>query len=111
MYLATTTNDFDRFEKSYLEKIKHVFEAGFSHIDLSLYTVGENDELFIANNWRNNLETIQRYADENGIKFVQAHGPNVNPFGNFQGAVKLTERAIEICSVLGIPNMVVHPGY
>jgi sugar phosphate isomerase/epimerase len=111
MYLATSTCDFDRFEKSYLERIKHVYEAGFSYIDLSLYTVMENDVLLLLENWRENLLPIKKYADENGIKFVQAHGPSVNPFGDFQGSVKLTERAIEICGELGIPNIVVHPGY
>ena len=115
MYLATTTADFNRFENRYVERIRHVFEAGFSYIDLCLDPIKENDELFLAVNRDENIEKIKDYALENGIKFVQAHGPSVNPLGNdtssFVHAVKTTERAIEICGELGIPNIVVHPGY
>ena len=113
MRLATTTGDFDRFCDTYLERIQNVYEAGFRYIDLSLYTPRENDELLISDNWRETVAQIRGYAEENGIAFVQAHGPGFNSMHSpeeFQRGVRLSTRAIQVCAALGIPNMVVHSG-
>ena len=114
MKLVTTTGDFDAYCKTYLEKIRYVYEAGFRYIDLSLYTIKQGDELIDNDDWRINVAAIKAYAAEKGIRFLQAHGPNVNPLAGeeaFEKAVRQTSRAIEICGALGIPNMVVHPGW
>jgi sugar phosphate isomerase/epimerase len=112
--LATTTGDFDRYCDTYLERIQHIYEAGFRYIDLSLYTVKPGEELIDNDNWMQTVESIKAYADEKGMQFVQAHGPNVNPLAGdeaFEEAVRRTVRAIEVCGQLGIPNIVVHPGW
>ena len=114
MKLATSTGDFDLYSNDYLEKVRLVQEAGFRYIDLSLYTVRENDPLILADNWRETAEILKNYAAENGLQFVQSHSPNTNPLGGpeaFETAVFQTIRAIEVCGFLGIPNMVVHPGW
>ncbi|MBQ1950343.1 MAG: sugar phosphate isomerase/epimerase [Clostridia bacterium] len=114
MRLATTTGDFGRFCEEHLDRIKHVHAAGFRCMDLSLYTVREGDELLVLEDWRKTASRIKDYADRNGIEFVQSHGPGLNPLesdASFENAVALTIRAIEVCGELGIPNMVVHPGW
>ncbi len=114
MKLATTTNDFDRFSDSYLEKVKYVTDSGFRHIDLSMYNVKKNDELFYNDNWKKVVEDLVNYAAENGVDFVQAHSPNTNNLDGEEGyreALWKTIRSIEICGMLGIPNIVVHSGY
>lgn len=113
MKLATTTCDFDFFCDSYLERVKRIATAGFKYIDLSLYEIAEEDELLISENWREAAEELKRYAAENGIEFVQCHSPNTNPLaeGELERAIALNKRALEICGVLGIPNMVVHMGW
>ena len=114
MKLVTTTGDFDHYCDTYLERIQHIYEAGFRYIDLSLYTVKPDDALIENDDWMQTIETIRAYADEKGIRFVQAHGPNVNPLAGeeeYELAVRRTIRAIEVCGQLGIPNMVVHPGW
>lgn len=113
MKLATTTGDFDRFSDSYLERTKYVRESGFRYIDLSLYTVTKNDELMVSDSWKEKAYELKEYADSNNIKFVQCHSPDTNPLDEkqFENAVALNIRAIEICGILGIPNMVIHSGW
>lgn len=114
MKLATTTGDFDLYSDDYLEKVQLVQEAGFRYIDLSLYTVRENDPLIIADNWRETAEKLKCYTKEHGLQFVQSHAPNTNALGGekeWEKAVKQTIRAVEVCGYLGIPNLVVHSGW
>lgn len=114
MKLATTTGDFNRVCDNYLDRIKCVFEAGFKYIDLSLYTIKDDDELFYNENWQDEVKRIKEYADENGIRFIQAHSPDTNNLdgeAGYKGALWKTIRSIEICGMLGIPNIVVHSGW
>ena len=114
MKLATTTADFGRYTIDHLQRVKYVEEAGFKYIDLSMYTPRENDGLFFTDDWKKTAEALKSYAEEKGLHYVQAHGPNSNPLKSqedFDYAVEITTRAIEICSYLGIPNMVIHPGW
>lgn len=114
MKLATTTEDFFGECDTHIERVKNVYATGFRCIDLSLYGICEEDELLLNDNWRKNAEEIKKYADIKGLEFVQAHGPGVNPLeseAEFDNSLKLTLRAMEICSYFGITNMVVHAGW
>ncbi len=114
MKLATTTGDFERFCPRVIERIQHIREAGFRFVDLSLYTVKGNEELLESDDWRTYVAEIDAYMKENGMEFVQAHGPNTNPMQSeekFQEDVRLTTRAIMVCGALGIPQMVMHSGW
>lgn len=114
MRLATTTGDFGSYCKTYKERIKHLYEAGFRYIDLSLYTVREEDELLVSADWKENAEHLKAYAEGLGMKFVQAHAPGGNPMckdDKYDVLLKATIRSIEVCGVLGIPNIVVHSGF
>lgn len=114
MKLATTTGDFDRFAKTYQEKIDLVIEAGFRYIDLSMYEISENDELLASDNWIDNAKIIMENTQIKGVQFVQAHSPGGNPLSEnkrtAEELLKATIRSIDVCGVLGIPNIVVHAG-
>lgn len=115
MKLSTTTGDFDRFLKTYQEKINCVCEAGFKYIDLSMYKIEEEDELLMSDEWFDNAKRILENTQRKGAEFVQAHAPGGNPISEdkpmVDKLVKATVRSIDVCGVLGIPNIVVHAGY
>ncbi len=113
MKLATTTCDFDRFLNTYQERITAIVEAGFKYIDLSLYTIYKDDELLVSNNWQDNAKAILEKTKKMGGNFVQAHSPGGNPIAgdsDVQILLDATIRSIDICGILGIPNIVVHAG-
>jgi len=114
MKLATTTGDFSLFCPTYEEKIKHIYEAGFKHIDLGMYTITETNPLFFGDDWQKSANDILEYAKSLGVDFVQAHSPNGNPLVEgepFDILIERTIRSIEVCGMLGIPNNVVHFGW
>lgn len=114
MKLATTTGDFELYCNSYLQRIKNVCDAGFKYVDLSLYSINENDSLLCNDNWKEEVEKIKKFTEKNGVEFVQAHSPDTNFFKSeedYAYALEKTVRSIEICGMLGIKNTVVHSGY
>lgn len=113
MKLATTTGDFDRYLKTYQERIDAVAEAGFKYLDLSLYVIHKDDELLISDHWQDNAKRILENTKAKGLEFVQAHSPGGNPVSGDENAeilLNATIRSIDVCGVLGIPNIVVHAG-
>ncbi len=114
MKLATTTGDFNCFDISLEKKIKLLYEAGFRHIDLSLYEENTLSSRFMQPDWREYTHSLKELAQSLGMDFVQSHSPNVNPLKfdeTWETAVAVTVRSIEICGILGIPNTVVHSGW
>lgn len=112
MILATTTGDF-ACVLDHAERVRLVFGAGFRHLDLSMYDVFPDDPLF-SDGWREYALSLKALAEELGVDFVQAHSPSTNNLAGNEGyadAFWKTERAIEVCGVLGIENLVVHAGW
>lgn len=108
MKLATTTSDFGRFANSYEEIISLIHDAGFRYIDIGIgKKICENE------NWREEAKRIRDYTEKLGMKFIQAHSPGGNPLkcDKQDEVVELTNRSIEICEILGIPQTVVHAGW
>ena len=112
MKIATTTGDFGEYTKDLKKRIDYLHESGFRYIDLSLYGTADMDK-FSGDDWKTYAEEIKQYAADKGMTFVQAHAYGGSPFKDersYEDAVKKTIRGIEVCQVLGIPNIVVHPG-
>ena len=112
MVIATTTNDFGAVN-DYVKRIEYVCEGGFRYVDLCLWAPLRDDPLF-SENWRDHALMLKSLSEEKGFTFVQAHSPCANSCNGEKGfadAVRKSKRAIEICGVLEIPNVVVHPGY
>lgn len=112
MKLATTTGDFARFTPSNFERVKHLYDAGFRYIDLSLYDDLDESSPFLSPDWRDYTARLGEYAASLGMKFVQAHSPGGNPLAESgrQQLLDATIRSVEVCGLLGIPNTVVHAG-
>lgn len=117
MKLASTTGDFDFYCSTYQERVRHLHEAGFRYVDLSMLNVFKEDELLVSDNWRDNVKKLKEYAEGLGVQFVQAHSPEGNPLRStgewakrYEQLISTTLRSIEICGLLGIPNIVVHAG-
>ncbi len=114
MKLATTTGDFDKFNLTYEEKIRLLYNAGFRHIDFNMYEDETLATPLMKSDWREYVNSLKFLAESLGMDFVQAHSPNVNPLkcdDTWDTAVALTIRSIEVCGMLGIPNIVVHSGW
>ena len=113
MKIATTTADFEFFCKTDKERIYELYVAGFRNIDLSMYNFTP-DCVYMQEGWAEEVRNLKNYAENLGMKFVQAHSIGGNPLSEDMEytdfLLKATIRSIEICSALGIKNTVVHPG-
>ena len=69
MILATTTEDFRPFTDNHKERVRLCAEAGFKHIDLSLYTLIKDDPLF-GDGWRAAADELLSYAESLGVPQV-----------------------------------------
>lgn len=59
MKLASTTGDFDFYCSTYQERVRHLHEAGFRYVDLSMLNVFKEDELLVSDNWRDNVKKLK----------------------------------------------------
>lgn len=112
MKLCTTTGDFERFCPDRLDRLRHIREAGFRYVDLSLYSLEGDADLLFSPDYEKKTLALREEAERLGLTFLQAHSPGGNPLAPEQKE-RLTEatvRSIEICSLLDIPNIVVHSG-
>ncbi len=121
MRLATTTADLCH----YIEGCKKDLDAtrkmldyflltGFKYLDYNFYDALSPDSLLMQDDWRANMQKIRAYAEQLGLKFVQAHSAGGNPFvhdDKYPILLDSTIRSIEACAILGIENIVVHPGF
>ena len=114
MKIATTTGDFHNYCRTDEERIRELHRAGFRYIDLSMYTFKPDSE-YMGDGWRSAVDRIRREADELGMTFVQAHSQGGNSLSTDPRHVEFlydaTVRSIEICSLLGVKNTVVHAGH
>lgn len=114
MKLATTTEDFSYYAKTNIQRLELLAEAGFKYVDLNQYTINDNPEIFLSDDWRDNVKKLKEKAERLGLTFVQSHSPGLNPFdekNGYERVVELVKRSIEVCAILGIKNTVLHNGF
>ena len=113
MKIATSTGDFKFYCPTDVERIRELHWAGFRYIDFDMYSF-KPDCVYMQVGWREEVLKLKAVADELGMTFVQAHSQGGNPLDDDEDRVKFltdaTLRSIEICSMLGIENTVVHAG-
>ena len=109
MKLATTTADFGRFVSTHEECLDLIRATGFRCADFSL----GGRRLFSDPNWREEAKKIRDHAERIGVELVQAHSPNDNVLRpeRWERELFLGERSLELCEILGIPQVVMHAGY
>lgn len=100
-------------EKYGMEKaIKYFAEAGFDGLDFSTFHLQNDDSPLLKDDYKEYCLNLKRIADENGIRFVQAHAPfghkdDVSTYFNEFGDRVI--RAMEAAAILGAETIVVHP--
>ena len=107
MLHSTSTGYLER--KYGLERaVEMLIEAGFPAIDISMFNAGY--EVFTTEDYVALAKRLKEKAYKAGVKFIQAHAPFGGGFVKYTTElVPLLPRAFEFCSLLGIPNIVVHP--
>ncbi len=90
-------------------------EAGFEAVDYSFdSSMIKEDGVLYRDDYLEYARNVKALADELGIRFNQAHAPfRFNWHGDEQYykdvIIKALTRTIEMCAVLGIPCVVIHP--
>lgn len=99
--------------KDYFENLELTHRAGFRHFDLAFpgspnYNAGSDIELEVL------VKKLSEIKSKLGIDFVQSHAPGGMPLADDDAArklIELTKDNIRACHKLGIPYLVVHPGF
>ena len=110
MKLAATITNVGRFFNMD-ETLEKLHDIGYRYVDIALGGEGQFSE--DEKEWKKAVANLAEIAAKHGIKFVQAHSPNVKILDETRKEREhfLTYRSVEICDMLGIENVVVHTGY
>ena len=112
MKLATTTEDFALYTDSQIKSLEYIAMSGFKYADYSFCIDGKKRDGVFADNWRDYIEKLKEKCMKLNVEFVQAHAPMGEPLAeNNSQFIADNARCIEVCSMLGIKNLVVHSGY
>ena len=114
MKIATTTRGIQPFLDTPEQVVSVYQNTGFRYLDYYFGNVlKEPNHWLMADDWQATATRIRQAADAVGIRFVQAHAPEVVIRENYTSdkGICATIRAIEACSILGISHMVVHSGF
>lgn len=95
-----------------VEAVRMLKRAGFDAIDWSFFEMTAGHGVFCTDAWKEHALDLKAAADEVGIPFSQAHAPfpssnGVEPYDTL--IVERIVRSMEVCSILGVKNIVVHP--
>ena len=121
MQIAAMTTLFytcrDKTEKiPFVESVRRLKAAGFSHIDLPLQSVAKNENEFCGDDWRARAEELRNEAEKLGVTFIQSHAPfylggtyqHEDEEGNRHFEERLL-RTAEIAKICGVKYAVIHP--
>ena len=102
---------------STLESMDMLYRMGFDRQDLSLNRMMFNESEFNGDDWETLAREVRDRKEKLGITFVQAHLPFrcMNYFDRPQEyhefLTAMTLRAAQICAIVGVEWVVVHPVY
>ena len=112
MILSSSSNTLVR-NFGYFGAIDIMKEADYDAIDLSLFTMTEDDNEFCTDGYRARIAEIRAYAEQKGIFFNQSHTPFrfnwANPNEVEERLIPRTIRALEVSALAGCKIAVVHP--
>ena len=94
------------------ECVRMLARAGFDAIDWSFFEMTEGKGVWCTDGWREHALALRAAADEAGVGFSQAHAPFPSSNGTLpfdEVIVQRIVRSMEVASVLGVKNIVVHP--
>ncbi len=81
--------------------------CGFRHLDLGLdYWTQQADFPFVTDAWERFVWDLSETASSHGVQYTQAHA-----CGDVSCHTELMRRNFEVCRILNVPYLVVHPVY
>ena len=88
-------------------------EAGYDAIDMSLFCMSNDGDIFNSDDYKKRTLEIRDYADKAGLAFNQSHAPFIfnwkNPNEYEERMMPRLIRALEITALLGAKISIVHP--
>ena len=94
------------------ECVSILADAGWDAIDWSFFQMTEPKSVWLEPDWRSRAEKVRALADERGLKIAQAHAPFPSGTGKSERDREIFDlliRSMEVASILGVENIVVHP--
>lgn len=109
--ILSTQNDYLNRKLGIERSTEILKNAGFDAIDYSFFGLVSSDHPLNSERYMFEVEKIQNAAEKYGIGYNQAHAPFTNSWtlDNIDEWLHKVVRSIEIASVLGAKNIVVHP--
>ena len=114
MKIATTTAEIlPHLGTDFVNATRFYKGTGFRYLDFSFYrAVTQPDHPLMRDDWREAIQAVKKFSDEEGFIWVQAHLPACKLIeeGKDEG-LEACLRAIEACGILGIENAVIHSSF
>ncbi len=96
-----------------IEAVRHIAAAGFDAVDFTMFEGYNEHDLFYSCNYEEYAYKLKQTAIESGVFFNQAHAPFPSYRVGDEEYNKKTypklHRSIEICGILGVKNIIIHP--
>ena len=85
--------------------LDRLLKCGFHHLDFAFdYAVQQPDYPFMTDAWEDWAKRLADYAKERGVRYTHAHAD-----GSAASRSTSMLRSFEVCRILGISYLVVHP--
>lgn len=112
MLLSTQTGNLaGRFGDE--EAVRRLADAGYDCLDYSMFHMSNDDSPMNGDDYRERAQRLREVAEESGVFFNQAHCPFTfkwdDPVLREKVIIPRHIRALEIASILGVKNIIVHP--
>ena len=95
------------------EAIKEIAAIGYDAVDISYFGCMDDNDEMMKGDYLGHAKHLKEVCDKVGIVPVQAHSPfPIHRDGDEEWndkMVKVTEKVLRSCAILGIKNCVVHP--
>lgn len=92
--------------------VKMLKDAGFDCYDYSMYWIHEKSKDMLEEDYRERAVSLRKFADDLGMECNQAHAPfdlnHTDSFDLSNETYRKLVRSLEVASVLGAKNIVVH---
>ncbi|MBR2461253.1 MAG: sugar phosphate isomerase/epimerase [Clostridia bacterium] len=95
----------------YDEALKTFSKAGFDALDLSLFSMQRENDIFSGNDAVDNAKELRKKAEALGLSFNQAHAPFSFDLksATFDDYTPLVEKSIRVAAAAGVKQIIVHP--
>ena len=93
------------------EAIKILAKAGFDALDLSMFSIHKEGDIFYGDDAIENAKELKAKAEAAGLFFNQAHAPFSFDLKTktFDEYTPLVEKSIKVAAAAGVKQIIVHP--